>query len=167
MKLTDREWKAFMPESLFQECAIRSADKLVKFDLNEQDDIPVYSAQTERDGIVGFTATRPTFRLTSEKPIFVVFGEHTKKFHLAKHSFSVSNNVKVLDPTIKNEWVLLFIITVWERAVPDLGYATHWRAAKRTPIMLPVTDAGEPDYDFMEQYIKDLMLQKYFQYMIF
>jgi len=166
MKLTDREWKAFMPDCFFRECAIRSADKLVKNDLNEQDSIPVYSAQTERDGIVGFTEKQPTFELTSENPIMVVFGEHTKKFHLAKHSFSVSNNVKVLETSIKNELVLLFIIIVWERAVPDLGYATHWRAARRTPIMLPVTGTGDPDYVFMENYIKDLMLEKYFQYLV-
>ena len=33
--------------------------------------------------------------------------------------------------------------------------------------MLPVTDAGEPDYQFMEQYIRDFMLKKYSQYMFF
>ena len=33
--------------------------------------------------------------------------------------------------------------------------------------MLPVTDAGRPDYEYMEQYIKNMMLHKYEQYLGF
>lgn len=34
-----------------------------------------------------------------------------------------------------------------------------------TRIMLPVTDDGTPDYEYMEQYAKNLMLRKYKQYL--
>ena len=30
--------------------------------------------------------------------------------------------------------------------------------------MLPVNDAGNPDYEYMEQYIKNLMIKKYKEY---
>ena len=33
--------------------------------------------------------------------------------------------------------------------------------------MLPVTDSGEPDYEYMEQYSKNMMLRKYRQYLTF
>ena len=33
--------------------------------------------------------------------------------------------------------------------------------------MLPVTDSGEPDYEYMEQYAKNMMLCKYQQYLTF
>ena len=33
--------------------------------------------------------------------------------------------------------------------------------------MLPVTDFGEPDYEYMEQYAKNMMLCKYQQYLTF
>ena len=36
-----------------------------------------------------------------------------------------------------------------------------------TKVMLPVTDAGRPDYEYMEQYIKNMMLHKYEQYLGF
>ena len=39
--------------------------------------------------------------------------------------------------------------------------------AKRMQIMLPVTDSGEPDYEYMEQYAKNMMLRKYQQYLTF
>lgn len=39
--------------------------------------------------------------------------------------------------------------------------------AKRMQVMLPVTDSGEPDYEYMEQYAKNMMLRKYQQYLTF
>lgn len=39
--------------------------------------------------------------------------------------------------------------------------------AKRMQVMLPVTDSGEPDYEYMEQYSKNMMLRKYQQYLTF
>lgn len=39
--------------------------------------------------------------------------------------------------------------------------------AKRMQVMLPVTDSDEPDYEYMEQYSKNMMLRKYRQYLAF
>lgn len=39
--------------------------------------------------------------------------------------------------------------------------------AKRMQVMLPVTDSGELDYEYMEQYAKNMMLRKYQQYLEF
>lgn len=39
--------------------------------------------------------------------------------------------------------------------------------AKRMQVMLPVTDSGEPDYKYMEQYVTNMMLRKYRQYLAF
>lgn len=39
--------------------------------------------------------------------------------------------------------------------------------AKRMQVMLPVTDSGEPDYEYMEQYAKNMMIRKYEQYLTF
>lgn len=36
-----------------------------------------------------------------------------------------------------------------------------------TRIMLPVTGDGTPDYEYMEQYAKNLMLRKYKQYLAY
>lgn len=32
-------------------------------------------------------------------------------------------------------------------------------------IMVPVNSSGQPDYDYMEQYTKNLMIKKYRQYL--
>ena len=36
---------------------------------------------------------------------------------------------------------------------------------KRERILLPITDDGNPDYDYMEQYIKVIMFGKYKKYL--
>lgn len=34
-------------------------------------------------------------------------------------------------------------------------------------VMLPVDDDGEPDYEYMEQYVRNMALRKYRQYLKF
>ena len=38
---------------------------------------------------------------------------------------------------------------------------------KNMQIILPITDCGKPDYEYMEQYVKNMMLRKYQQYLAF
>ena len=47
----------------------------------------------------------------------------------------------------------------------NYGHMGNKDSIKRECIMLPVTDSGEPDYDYMEQYVKNMMLKKYQQYL--
>lgn len=44
------------------------------------------------------------------------------------------------------------------------GHMGNKDSIKRERIMLPVTDDGEPDYQFMEDYIRELMTEKRKQY---
>lgn len=45
------------------------------------------------------------------------------------------------------------------------GHMVSSGTAGREVIMLPVDNQGQPDYQYMEQYIKNLMIQKYKQYL--
>lgn len=47
------------------------------------------------------------------------------------------------------------------------GHMGNKDSIKRERIMLPVNDSGEPDYEYMEQYAKNMMLRKYKQYLAF
>lgn len=47
------------------------------------------------------------------------------------------------------------------------GHMGNKDSIKRERVMLPVDDAGEPDYAYMEQYAKNMMLRKYRQYLAF
>ena len=62
-----------------------------------------------------------------------------------------------------------FLIKAIEEQGKLFQYARKWRPIRmvKSKIMLPVTDSGEPDYDYMAQYTKNMMLRKYEQYLAF
>lgn len=49
----------------------------------------------------------------------------------------------------------------------NYGHMGNKDSIKRERVMLPVDDVGEPDYAYMEQYAKNIMLRKYKQHLAF
>lgn len=127
---------------------------LSKEDLSNRYEYPAYSAESTNNGIIGYTK-HPEFICDKEHPIYITFGDHTRTFNIAKKSFSVLDNVKVLLPIINNYRSLLWIITAWQKEIPNLGYARHWKIAKNCIIQLP-TKCGQIDFEFMESFVAEL-----------
>ena len=57
-----------------------------------------------------------------------------------------------------NIYVGLFIVTILDRERPKYSYGRSWTGERlrNTTIRLPATKAGEPDWQYMEDYIKSL-----------
>lgn len=68
-----------------------------------------------------------------------------------------------------NEFVGIFIATAISMQSECFSYSRKLGTvrANRLQIMLPITQTGEPDYEYMEQYAKNMMLRKYRQYLAF
>ncbi len=88
-------------------------------------------------------------------PYECIFSDSVKRFHLKHYE--------------DNAFVLLFMKVAILQQKSKFGYLYKFNAERmaNTRIMLPVTDDGIPDYDYMEQYAKNLMLAKYRQYLAF
>ena len=71
-----------------------------------------------------------------------IFSDDVKRFHLKHHE--------------DNAFVLLFMKVVILQQKSKFGYLYKFNAERmaNTRIMLPVTDDGAPDYEYMEQYAK-------------
>ncbi|ARQ96947.1 type I restriction/modification system, S subunit [Campylobacter lanienae NCTC 13004] len=147
-----RIWQEFRIGDLFD--IKTTSQKLSKKDSVENGKFPIYSAESQNGGICGYCNEIPAFTISNEKPFFVIFGDHTKAFNIVKNDFCVADNVKVLEPKFFNIKFILFIIAVWQKGIPNLGYARHWSVAKNIQIKLPITASGEIDFDFMESFIK-------------
>lgn len=78
-----------------------------------------------------------------------------KHLHLKNHS--------------DNEFIYLFFIAVFaqQKVKYNYGYKCNEQRMRRQKLMVPVTDSGEPDYEYMEQYSKNMMIKKYNQYLAF
>lgn len=146
----------YKTSELFQPQKI--TNMLSKEDLSEKFNFPAYSSESTNNGIIGYTDS-PEFICDDEHPVFVTFGDHTCSFNIATKSFSVLDNVKVLLPSIHNIRCLLWIITAWQKQIPNLGYARHWKIAKNCIVELPTKD-GEIDFDFMESFVAELEAQR-------
>ena len=68
-----------------------------------------------------------------------------------------------------SEFVNLFITQVIGMQNKTFSYSRKLGTERlqNLRIMLPVTDDGAPDYEYMEQYAKNLMLRKYKQYLTY
>lgn len=88
-------------------------------------------------------------------PYECIFSDDVKRFHLRHHE--------------DNAFVLLFMKVAILQQKSKFGYLYKFNAERmaNTRIMLPVTDDGTPDYEYMEQYAKNLMLRKYKQYLAY
>lgn len=137
---------------------LKGRRKLSKLDFSPKGKVPVYTAETTNNGILGYTDKAPDYKIDKDITQYLIFGDHTKTMNIAKQDFCVADNVKVLIPKIKNENAILYICTVWKKSIPNIGYARYWRLAKECELLLPVDDENELNIDFMDQYIK--MLQK-------
>ena len=68
-----------------------------------------------------------------------------------------------------NKWVYLFLVAVVEKQGVNFNFNREINDTRinKMQIMLPVADNGKPDYNYMEQYAKNLMLRKYNQYLAY
>lgn len=143
------QYKGYKIGQLFDEEPVKH--KLSKEDLSDGYRYPAYSSESSNGGKIGF-ANVAEFICDDNTPFYITFGDHTRVFNIAKKSFSVLDNVKVLKPRINHEKALLFIIATWAKQIPNIGYARHWKVAKRCVLPLPTIN-GQIDLEFMERFI--------------
>ena len=86
-------------------------------------------------------------------PYECLFTDDVKRLHLKNRS--------------DNQFVLLFfsVVFVMQRVKYSYGYKFNEQRMKRQKLMLPVTDSGIPDWDYMEQYARNMMICKYRAYL--
>lgn len=147
-------WGEFQVGELFG--IVKMRDKLTNKDIYIDGKTPVYSSTTDNNGIVGYTDLDADYIVNEKVERLVLFGDHTKSFFIAEESFCTMDNVKVLIPKNFNKYCIRYILTVWKAMIPDLGYSRHWNIAKNIKILLPVTSAGDPDWAYMEQYMREM-----------
>lgn len=162
ISLSDREWNVFTLEDIFD---ILPGKRLEKRNM-VAGDRPFIGASDSNNGLTAFCGNQNE---SMDKNVLginyngsvceafyhsyeCVFSDDVKRFHLKHHD--------------DNEWVLLFLGVVIRQQKVKYQYAYKFneQRMRRQVIMLPVTDKGKPDYQFMEDYIREVMMAKRKQY---
>lgn len=157
------KWKAFYINEIF---SISAGKRLTKADM-DSGRIPFIGATDSNNGITNWVAT-PNSSFDKNvlgvnyngsvvenfyHPYGCIFSDDVKRLHLREHA--------------DNKYILLFFKTVilQQKVKYTYGYKFNGQRMERQKILLPVNEKDHPDYKFMEQYGKQIMLQKYQQYL--
>lgn len=89
-------------------------------------------------------------------PYRCLFSDDVKRLHLLVHKDGIDNC-----------FVYLFFAALikQQRSKYGYGYKFNERRMLRQKLIVPVTDTGNPDYGYMKQYILNLTLKKYEEFL--
>ena len=168
LNLNDREWKAFFICDIFSLESTSSGidgNKLSK----EQGNIPYLTRTDLNNGYKSFVGQQAEkYKIDSGNCITI--GLDTQTAFYQPHSFYTGQNIQVLKNENLDKYNAKFFIPLLHNAMVSLNWggngATLGRLKKKK-IVVPITDDGQPDYVFMEQYIRereDNLKQKYIDF---
>ena len=139
--------KGFIYSDLFQ--LLPQSEKVSKLDFVEGGKTPAYSSDTSNNGCLGFVDKDASFTVSDGRPVYLIFGDHTRTMNIVHNDFCVMDNVKVLVPKIPmSDEILIYVTTAWKKAIPNLGYARHWSKAQLVFIELPVITNPDLDHEY-------------------
>ena len=151
--LSDVKWKEFAVDALFDISGSKTTPK------NRLENIgngkyPYVTTQTTSNGQAGY------FNLYTEKGKVLTVDSAVAGFTTYQaNNFSASDHVEILTPKFQiNKHVALFLTVQFNKNNQkkfSYGYKACQDRLRKTSIILPVNSKGEPDYEFMEEYIKE------------
>ena len=162
--MEEKTWEEFEINKLFNTRIGKSIDgnKIDKM----LGDIPYITRKEKDNGLDGFINYDTAF-LSDEAPVITIGNETAAPF-VQKTKFYTGTKVNILKPKKDlNEYVLFFIATSirQQKVKYNYSYTINSTRLKQQKILLPINEeTGNPDFDYMEQYIKNIMLTKYKQY---
>lgn len=151
MKLSDREWKAFKIKEVFDIVNLKPEHKV---NLKSSGTTPYVTRTEKNNGVENFYKG-----LHIKKGNCITFGAETAKFYYQEHNFINGNKLYAIYNKNLNKYTALFLTTLFNNQFLDYGYGfglTGTRFSNKR-IKLPTLNK-HPDYNFMEDYIKE----KYF-----
>lgn len=158
LSLSDRKWKLFQYPEVF------NIFKGYYNNRPEIDDsgIPFISATESNNGITDFVVKEGTKIFPAKSITVSNDGSVGNAFYQAKE-FTCSHSVNIIRINEKfskelNQYIALFLIPLIQKEKYRFGYGFKWRIErmKESTIKLPVDSKGNPDWQFMEEYIRSL-----------
>lgn len=147
--LKNREWKEFKITEIFSRF---QRGKRQKSEDREAGNVPYYSASIGNNGLTDFISN-PSFVFKNNAIIYSTFGDA----YFAPSNFSTSDEITILYSAKLNKYNSLFIVQALQQNHSKYCFGRKAFSNKiiKDKIMLPINSKGEPDYKFMEEYIKE------------
>lgn len=153
LELNTRQWSEFSLEDLF---TIQKGERILNRDM-QPGQTPCVRATAQNNGITAFIAHEPNHEANT---ITVSYnGSIGEAFYQEKPFFAL-DDVNVLYPNgfELNKYTALFLCSLIRKERFRFNYGRKWNLERmnETKIKLPVDDQGKPDFQFMEDFVKQL-----------
>lgn len=162
--LKEKTWKAFRISKLFEieNCKCSNISSL------KNGDVPYIGATNRNNGILKFVENRQDLLTKGRCIVFICDGEGSIGYSTYQDAdFIGSTTLKVGRNSNMNKYHIMFISTISDkvRTKYNFGYKRTTAHLKNEMILLPLGSDNTPDYDYMEQYIKNVMYKQLTSYL--
>ena len=166
-KINIQNWKEFKIEDLFELVKLNklNSEDSRKFRTLEETDrnkVPAIVAKKGNNGVMYYVA-KEDYETTSNKLVIIGDGAVASGLvYYHENEFTILHNAYAIDIKEKGEYsryTFLFLKTIIQTMIYNqYGYEEKptWNKVKLNRIYLPVDISGEPDWKYMESYIKQL-----------
>lgn len=162
LKLNEREWAEFDIRAVFPE--IKRGKRLKTAD-HIEGNIPYVSSSAMNNGVDAFIGNDGHIRKYKNCITLANSGSVGTAFYHC-YEFIASDHVTALQSSKLNKYSYLFVATMVSRLQGKYSFNREINDLRinREKVLLPIDDNGQPDYAFMEEYIKEReqqLIQKY------
>lgn len=163
--LAEKKWAHFKVPEVFD--LIQRGKRLKKAD-HIPGIVPYVSSTANNNGVDGYIEATQGTRVFGDCISLANSGSVGTAFY-EPFDYVASDHVTALKTKGMSKYVYLFLAATLEKQNSNFNFNREINDTriKNLQIMLPVNDVDEPDYVYMEQYVKNMMLRKYRQYLSF
>lgn len=163
--INHKKWKDFFLIDIFPKI---KRGKRLKNEDHIAGNIPYVSSSSLNNGIDDFVGNELKVRKYKNCLSLANSGSVGSCFY-ESFEFIASDHVTHLKNDNFSMYTYLFIATMARRLSEKYNFNREISDTRirREKILLPITDDGAPDYEYMDQFMKNLMVEKYKQYIEF
>lgn len=163
--LSQKEWKEFFVTEVFE---TPKRGKRIISQNYIAGDIPVVSSAGGNNGVIAFAGNEEKVRVYENCLSVANGGVSAGYAFYHPYKFIATDHVTHFKGSKLNKFHYLFIGTVIRNQMHekyDFSREMTDSRLKREKLLLPVDENGNPDFDYMEQYMKNIMISKYKAYL--
>lgn len=158
-----KEWKDFLLTDLFEN--IQRGKRLTK-ENQKEGNTPYISSSAQNNGVDNYISNTMGVRFFENCLSLANSGSVGSCFY-EPFKFVASDHITHLKNSKNTKYSYLFTATLLNRLSQKYNFnrEINDKRISNEIIILPITSDGKPDYAYMEQYTKNLMLRKYCEYL--
>lgn len=168
LPLNDKAWGEFKIGKLFKLEAGKS--KGLNHLKQNRTGISYLGATNNNNGVLALVEKVESIVQTGNSIAFIRNGEGSMGYSIyKKEDFIATSDISVGYNGNLNPYVGIFITTIADkvRSKYNFGYKRSDGRLKKETLQLPINEKGEPDYKYMEQFIKRIEIDQLTKYLIF